>query len=236
MKRICSLWKKYFNLFLEFFSYVGDQEKKMGKTFDWQMSELEKKGIPAVILEKLKKKKRSVVFYACHQVYYPNYFEMIDFFPVIPFSVLKEKFDFPLFSINQEDGCLMNICESIDTDKIYNNSGPETNEPYFVFGAESGLNENSISGVSPRSALRIFEKVQIKPMNLTEALSFLMLYGNLYNGNGEKISVLDSRYRKDSFVPEFSRSRKGFKLLDDLLDSNDRKKVYPAILQRHFYS
>lgn len=235
MKNIRLLCRKYLDLFVGFFSYITNQEKKMGKIFDWQMSELEKKGIPVDLLLKFRKRKKQVVDFACHHVYYPTFFETIPFFPVVPYSILKEKFEFALFSLNQENKCPMNVCESIDADKIYHKLEGESQEPYFIFGGETGLNENSVSYMSIRQAMQAFDKIELKPMNVVEVFSLLLLFSSLYNGNGEKISVLGSRFRKEDFIPEFIRSRDGFKLSNDLIDSSDRKKVFPAYLQKHFF-
>lgn len=224
--------KNFFKFLCGLFNFKTSKEKNLGSFFDWQIEKFKQKGISPDLLSEIEKQKEDVISFYIFDTYCPSYFETIPFVLVIPLPILKNKFDYPLFSVNQEDGCLKNICESIEIEDVYSHGFiPENNKPYFLFCIESGMNEGSIFSVSPKEAERVFEKIKLNPLNVTEMLSFLMIFDDLYGGE-EKISLVSSRYRNNKNVPEFVKSRKGFMLKWDVFDNPDPKKVYPACWMR----
>lgn len=229
-----NLVKRFFNFLSCFTKKRREKRREMSSLFDWEMNQLRENGFSEEILLMLEGQKRKVVRKACHYCY-PVYLDAIPFFPVFSLKILEKVFKSPLLSVNQKEGSDLNLFDSINIDKIYNKIGLDK-DFYFIFGGENGLNEDSISGISPDKAEKIFDHLQLKPLNINEVLSFLLLFSNLYNGGGERISVLGSRYRKDCFVPEFFRSRGGFRLSDDLINNNDKRKIYPTCLERLSFS
>jgi len=225
---------KLFQRIIAFFACFSEKKKKMSSLFDWQIGRLREVGFPEKILALLQRQKNKVVRRACNYCY-PAYLDSIPFFPVFSLKVLEEVFKSPLLSVNQKEGAELNLFESINIEKVYNKVGLKE-DFYFVFGGENGLNEDSIAGISPEKAEKVFDCLNLTPMNINETLSFLLLFSSLYNGGGEKISILGSRYRKEDFIPELFRSRDGFRLSDDLINNDDKKKVYPTCLKRISFS
>lgn len=226
--------KNLIKMFFNFFSCFAEKRKEMNNLFDWEVDQLRKNGFPEKILFHLESQRKRVVKKACNYCY-PVYLDSVPFFPVFSLEVLKEVFKSPLLSINQREGSELNLFDSINMEKIYNKIGLDK-DFYFLFGAGNGLDEDSIAGISPEKAEKVFECLDITPMNVNEALSFLILFSSLYNGGGERISILGSRYRKEDFVPELFRCRNGFRLSDDLINNDDKKKVYPTCLKRISFS
>ncbi|PKM91842.1 hypothetical protein CVU82_01385 [Candidatus Falkowbacteria bacterium HGW-Falkowbacteria-1] len=231
--------KNFFGRISVFFQFKTKERIKLEKLFDWQMEQLKEIGISKDIISRFREKKDEVLNHFLYFCSLPGYYEMTAFLPVIPLEILKRSFPFPLSTINKQElssGSSRNLAESIDTEEVYDlRSDTEIPTPYFIFGLENGMNENSISSVSPSIAQDLFARTRLSPLNLSEALSMLIIFPGFYNGNGEKISIMGSRYRNEKVIPEFFRNGKGFQL-SWAYDSNlGVEKVYPVCWERKFF-
>lgn len=231
--------RNFFRSASVFFQLKSKERIRLEELFDWQIEQLRENGIPKEVLSGIERKREKVLDHSFYFSSAPRYYETIPFLIVVPLGTLERFFSIPLSIINKAglfDGSLENIHKSIDTEDVHNiQSIIEFSEPYFVYNLENGMNERSISGVSPLLAQNLLEKTKMSPLSLSEVLSLLIIFPNIYNVKGEKITVMGSRYRNENLIPEFLKNDKGFQLQWSFLYDLGANRVYPACWERKFF-
>lgn len=215
-----------------------DRERAMLRLFDWQMSQLERKGLSASVLNQLKQQKKKVIKHMNNSVYYPRNSGMIYFVPVIPLKYFDSQIGTMNMAFANESNSVvfLDILEIVKVGDIYNRLSVDAQEPYFIFGLDAGLEERSVSGVSIDKAIYLFSRSVLSPLNFTEILSFLIIHDNYYKGsNIDAIPAIGSRYKQDNIVPEFIPYRDGFKILSTPLSSPEQNKTFLSALSREFF-